>query len=58
MEEIWVLMDNRGHIIPPLDEDGTRVVLAWPTLGEAEKGLEHQRQWLEESDTYKPTRVK
>ena len=31
-----------GFKLPPIDDDGTGVFMAWPTREEAEKGLMHQ----------------
>jgi len=41
--EIWVLKLTTGMgFVPPMDDDGTRGFMAWPSKEEADKGLAHQ----------------
>jgi hypothetical protein len=56
-EELWAIQckpsDNlKCHFCPPLDDDGTDVLLAWPSREQAEKGLSHQINmgYFEESE--------
>lgn len=32
------------HLVPPLDEDGTKAFLCWPTMEQAKVGLAHQQE--------------
>jgi hypothetical protein len=49
-EEVWVIRLKNGHLVPPQDDDGTNVFMAWPSREEAMKGLAYQRQYLEAND--------
>lgn len=40
--EVWALRLPGGDLVPPMDDDGTRSFMAWPSQAEAEVGLEHQ----------------
>lgn len=41
--EVWALQLAEGGYVPPVDDDGTDVFLAWPTEEQARKGLAHQQ---------------
>jgi len=45
--ELWAIRvdDDEGtgpFIAPPADDDGTEVIMCWPTLEQAKRGLAHQ----------------
>ncbi len=42
-KEVWVLRNaENGTLVPPHDDDGTGVFMAWPTEAEAIIGQTHQ----------------
>jgi len=45
VNEIWVLRHSDGFLVPPIDDDGTNVFLAWPTKEEAERGIRKQMSY-------------
>jgi hypothetical protein len=41
-KEIWAIRNPNGSLVPPYEDDGTDVFLAWPTQAEAKRGLIYQ----------------
>lgn len=42
-KEIWALRRTAdGGLVPPVDEDGTEVFMAWPSREQAERGMKYQ----------------
>jgi hypothetical protein len=40
--EVWAILNESGRLMPPIDEDGTDIFMAWPTREQAEAGRKHQ----------------
>ena len=57
--QVWVLRNKEtGDFLPPIDDDGTSVFMAWPTQDEAIAGLSHQvgRNYIT-PDEYEPMQL-
>ncbi len=45
VRELWAIrVEGKGHLLPPMDDDGTACFICWPSKQAAEVGLKFQQE--------------